>query len=91
MEINQNIEVNIDELVLHGFSPADRVLIGQAVEHELTSMFSQQGVPPSLIKNNNVPFLNGGSFQMKANTSPGSIGNQIAGTVYSGLNSDKAV
>lgn len=91
MEMNQDIEVNIDELVLHGFSPADRLLIGQAVERELTLIFSEQGVHSSLVKNSNVPFLNGGSFQMKANASPGSIGNQIAGNVYSGLNSDKAL
>ncbi len=31
-----NIELHIEELVLHGFSPNDRHAIGEAVQRELT-------------------------------------------------------
>ncbi|MEO8108829.1 MAG: hypothetical protein ABI594_02300 [Ginsengibacter sp.] len=85
MEVKPNIEINIGELVLHGFSPADKFRIGQAVEQHLTSLFIEQGVPSSLQKNNDQLSLKGGSFQLSENDSAGSIGNQIAGTVYSGF------
>ncbi len=89
MEMNQDIEINIDELVLHGFSPADRSRIGNAVEHELRLIFTQQGIPSSLMKNSSLPFLDGGTFQAKPNASAASTGQEIAGSVYNGLASDK--
>ena len=85
MEIKPTIEINIDELVLHGFSPADKFRIGLAVEQHLSLLFNQQGVPSSLQENNNVRLMNAGSFNMSPNDTAGSIGNQIAGTIYSGF------
>ena len=38
-----NIELHIEELVLHGFSPRDRDAIGEAVQRELTRLFVEQG------------------------------------------------
>ena len=89
--MNQSVELNIDELVLHGFTHADRLPIGLAIERELTLLFSKQGIPHELQKNSNQPSLDGGSFQMASNSSSGAIGNQIAGAVYSGFTSDKAL
>ena len=43
-----NIELEIDELVLHGVAPTDRVAVGEAVQHELTRLLTERGVPPSL-------------------------------------------
>jgi len=44
----KNIELHIEELVLHGLSPGDRYRIGEAVEQELTRLLADQGVPESL-------------------------------------------
>ena len=46
--ITKNIELHIEELVLHGFSPGDRYRIGEAVEQELTRLLADRGVPQSL-------------------------------------------
>jgi hypothetical protein len=40
----QVIDVHIDELVLHGFDPRDRLAIGDAVHAELTRLFAEPGV-----------------------------------------------
>lgn len=87
--MNQNIEINIEQLVLHGFSPADRLRIGLAVEQELGLLFNEKGVPPSLIQNINLPHVDAGSFKMSPNAKPAAIGNQIAGAVYSGFEAGK--
>ena len=43
-----NIELHIEELVLHGFAPKDRYTIGEAVQRELSRLFAEQGVHSSL-------------------------------------------
>ena len=80
--MNQPIELHIDELVLHGFSPHERYYIASAVEGELTRLFTEQGIPASLKTNINVPILNAGTFEMIKNTKADSTGNKIAGSIY---------
>jgi hypothetical protein len=41
------IEVSIDELVLHGFAPADRIRIREAVTTELARLFTEHGFTSS--------------------------------------------
>ena len=41
------IEVHIQELVLHGFVPGDRWRIGDALEHELRGLLTTKGIPPA--------------------------------------------
>ena len=38
------IEVSIDELVLYGFAPADRIRIREAVTTELARLFTEYGI-----------------------------------------------
>jgi hypothetical protein len=47
----REIEVHIDELVLHGFDPQSRWAIGDAVESELRELLTQQGLPKSWREN----------------------------------------
>lgn len=79
------IEVNIDELVLHGFSPADRYRIGEALEGELTRLFTEGGLPSGLAKGSQVDRLDGGSFDVKQGSKAESIGVQVAKSVYGGI------
>lgn len=39
-----NIEVHIDEVVLHGFAPGDRAGIGDALERELGRLLAERGL-----------------------------------------------
>jgi hypothetical protein len=80
-----NIELQIEELVLHGFSPGDRYHIGQVVEHELGRMFAERGAPPSLTRSDEIPSLEGGTFKVKPGSRVEEIGAQVAQAVYRGL------
>lgn len=80
-----NIELHIEELVLHGFAAKDRHVIGEAVQRELTRLFAEQGVHPSLGKGYEVAKLDGGAFQVKQSSRADAIGAQVAQSVYGGL------
>jgi len=80
-----NLELRIDELVLHGFEPGDRYRIGEAVERELTRLFAEQGTPPSLAQGREVTRLDGGAFEAAPGSRAEAIGAQMARMVYGGL------
>ena len=81
----RNIELNIDELVLHGFSPGDRYRIGEAVEQELTWLLADRGVPQSLERGGEIENMDGGAFEVAQGSRPQVVGTQVAKTVYGGL------
>ena len=43
----REIEVHIEELVLHGFTARDRWQIGDALERELRELLAEKGIPPA--------------------------------------------
>ena len=80
-----SIELHVEELVLHGFTPSDRHGIGEAVERELARLFAGQGVPPSLMQGEEVGHLDGGAFEAPRGARAEAIGTQVAQAVYGGL------
>ena len=80
----ENIELHIEELILEGFAPGDRYRIGEAMEHELTRLFSEQGVPSSLAQSGEVARLDGGAFHVAFGTNAEAVGKQVAKAVYGG-------
>jgi hypothetical protein len=83
--MNRNIELHVEELVLHGFAPGDRYRIGEAVKLELARLFTEQGVPSSLVHGGEIDKLNGGAFDMAQGSKADVIGAQVARAVYGGL------
>ena len=81
----KNIELNIEELVLHGFSPGDRYRIGEAVEQELTRLLADRGVPQSLERGREIANMDGGAFEVAQGSRPQVVGAQVAKAVYGGL------
>ncbi len=81
----QHIELHIEELVLHGFERKDRYAIGEAIQHELTRLLTEQGVHPSLGQRYKVARVDGGTFDVKQGTKAETIGMHVARTVYRGL------
>ena len=79
------IDLHIEELVLHGFSRADRYRIGRAVEHELGRLFTEQGMPPSLARSGEIASLDGGSFEANPGSRVETLGARVARSVYGGL------
>jgi hypothetical protein len=80
-----HIEIHIDALVLYGFAPADRWRIGQAIEHELTRLFAEQGLPSTLSMGGELARIDGGAFHVAAGTTVEGLGAQVAQAVYGGL------
>ena len=81
----QQIELHIEELVLHGFEVGDRYGIAEAVEHELARLLCQQGVPFSLRFENATDELKAPAFASAFGAKPPAIGRQIAQAVYQGF------
>lgn len=79
----RSIEVYIEELVLHGFSQADRRPIAEAVERELRALFARQGLPAE--QSVKIERVNGGTFRMSEKEMEGSLGKSVAHTIYGGL------
>ena len=82
--MNQQIDIQIDELVLHGFSATDAPHIQAAVERELSRLFSTQRLP-GLSAPADVSRLNAGSFSHPPQASADSIGSQIAQSIFTGI------
>ncbi|HEY9662752.1 MAG TPA: hypothetical protein V6C65_30230, partial [Allocoleopsis sp.] len=80
------LDLHIEQLILHGFAPGDRQVIASALQQELTRLFHEQGIPPSMQRGGEIPQLEGGQFQVVAGTPPQAIGTQIAQSIYGGLN-----
>ncbi len=87
--MNRPIELNIDELVLHGFPAGDRYAIAEAVEQTLSQLFSEQiaseGIPPSLAVQSQRAQVDAGSFNVAPGAKGNAIGSQIAHNVHRGL------
>ena len=81
----KNIELNIEELVLHGFAPGDRHRIGEAVERELIRLLADRGVPQSLERGREIGHVDGGAFEVASNSKAQVVGAQVAKAVYGGL------
>lgn len=80
-----NIELHIEELVLHGFAPGDRHCIGDAVERELASLFAEQGMPPSLMQGGGMARLEAGGIDVAPGPGAEVMGARVAQALYGGL------
>jgi hypothetical protein len=80
-----NIELHIEELVLHGFAPGDRHRIGDAVERELSRLFDERGVPTNFMNNFESPRLDAGSFNFAPTSTAETIGAEVARALYGGF------
>ncbi len=80
-----NIELHIEKLVLHGFSPSDCHRIGRSVVFELARLFTEQGISHSMSKGGEFTHLDGGTFNIAPSSKAEAIGSQVAQAVYKGL------
>ena len=87
MEQHKNsINLHIKELVLHSFEPGDQRRINIAVESELTRLLTEQNVPPGFAGGISLPAVKASAFQVTPHIKPAAIGQQVAQSVYAGLN-----
>ncbi|MEM9151929.1 MAG: hypothetical protein AAGB19_15940 [Cyanobacteria bacterium P01_F01_bin.3] len=82
-----DINLNIDQLTLEGFSlsPRDRRQLQASVEAELGRLITENGLASYLQSNGTVPNLTADAIQVSANPNPSQLGTQIAQAVYQGI------
>jgi len=80
-----NIELHINELVLHGFPRGDRHRIAEAIRQELQKQLGVRGLPDALARQVHVAHLNAGAIQAQPGGNPEHIGMQVARAVYSSV------
>ena len=76
------IKLRIDELVLHGFAPRERYAIAEAVQRELTQLFTERGIPNAPCTQD---VLRAAPIKLEANALPERTGAAIARAIYRGL------
>jgi hypothetical protein len=81
-----NLELRVEELVLRGFVPSDRSLIGEAVESELHRLFAERGVSQALREGGAAERLDGGAIEPEPALGAQAIGAHVARAVYGALN-----
>jgi hypothetical protein len=87
MGINRkDIEIRIEELVLHGFPSEIKTSIAEAAKVELERLLEDQGEPSQLTRDISVENLYLESLVIGDNKEPENIGVQIAGILFEGLN-----
>ena len=77
-----NLEMEIEDLVLHGFPGMDKDRIARAVQMELERLITEGGVPASLQEGGDIARLEGGSFQVAPDLSAEEVGAQVARAIY---------
>lgn len=84
MGVERNIEVHIENLVLHGFEAGPSGDIGRAVQGELTRLLGEKGIVPAS-PGAHLTRLDGGSFERIPGAAPHEVGVRIARAVHGGL------
>jgi hypothetical protein len=83
--VRPRVEIVIDELILHGFSPAERVAIGDSLSLELERLITEQGF--QAFENVDTPVLKAAPVKLQANAKPKTVGSQVAQVVHASLGS----
>lgn len=75
------IELNIEEIVLQGFSESDKEILGAAFRKELGRLISEGGLPELMSRGGSFR-LDGGSFIIPRGQSAEQSGEHIAREIY---------
>ncbi len=81
----REIEVHIEELVLHGFDPHSRWSVADALENQLRGLLAERGLPAAWLADRDA--IDAGAIASPDRTKLKSFGARIAGAIYDG---DKA-
>ncbi len=80
-----DIELRVEELVLHGFAPGDRHGIAEAVQRELARLLGRDGAPEGWRQGIEVDRIDAGTFRQAPDTGARQVGREVARTVWKGM------
>lgn len=78
-------EINIDKLVLHGFSKREVFYIRRAVQRSLTGMIERRGLSNQKLLGAQTPRLAAPEIRIQKTNRPEVTGRAIARSIYQGL------
>lgn len=78
----QQIELEISELVLHGFPYSDRYRTAAAIESELARLIAEGGVPAAWSRGADLQSLDGNAVKVPAGARPDHVGRLVAREIY---------
>lgn len=78
----RQIELHIEELILHGFDPGTRWNVADALGSELGGLLAKQGIPPAWQAS--PERIDAGAVRASSLSKPAAAGEQIARAVYGG-------
>jgi len=81
----RSVELHIDELVLHGFAPGARHRVADALERELTRLFTEQGPPSAIPHDREIEHFNAGTFATERDADIHAVAAQLAKAIRRGL------
>jgi hypothetical protein len=81
--VRPHVEIVIDGLILHGFSPAERYAIGDSLSLELERLITDQGFQAR--ENVDIPVFKTAPIKLQSNAKSDYVGTQVAQAVYGGL------
>jgi len=80
----RHIRLHIDALVLHGFAPADRYRIADALQSRLTELFAEGSGFDDQLTSQMIPDADGGAIQVR-NAAAATLGEEVAIALHTGL------
>jgi hypothetical protein len=80
-----NLDLRIEELILHGVPSADREQVAGAIGRALTRLFEQHGVPPGLARLGEIDRLGAPALSLRPGDDAEALGARIARAIYDGL------
>jgi hypothetical protein len=78
-----NIELQIEELILHDLPYDQRHRVAAAIEQALTRLLAERGAPPGFAED--MPPIEVGTVRVNPNLTAESMGMQVADSVYGQL------
>jgi hypothetical protein len=82
------VELNIEDIVLHGFAPAASYRFGEAIERELGRLFAEQGIPAWMTREREVSHPITTQCTVSPQAEPEAIGVQIARAIMGDLSNE---
>jgi hypothetical protein len=79
------VEIEIEQLSLDGFAPADRFRIADAIKRELSRLMTERGMERPAGSRARVAKVDAGSFRVAPHASVESVARQAARAIHGGL------
>jgi hypothetical protein len=80
-----DLELHIEQLVLHGFAPEVAHHLGEVVQHELQRLLAQRAGAPTFAASHEVARIDAGAVAVEPGSGAQQVGAALAQAIYAGM------